>query len=304
MSDLTKIANSVGTDKGTTTGAAHGYTLIYEMLFRPLRHHDEVNLLELGLAIGGPELGGNENRPVAGSPSLELWLIYFRNAQIVGFDISDFSAIERESFTFVRGDAGKPSDLDKLTALNREFDVIIDDASHASFHQQLGLATLFKLLKPGGLYIIEDMGWRPQAYERTLPPVETTAKLLADFLRTGDLHPSAAITPAAALELKRSISSLILVDESTLTVMADNFNKRFGHAPVQRAGWRTSSVISRLLNPYFWLFNIRHIYQSAEGSGFTIHQAVKLAIIQKTDSTDPPESTPSGRPPRTHRPDA
>jgi hypothetical protein len=94
------------------------------------------------------------------------------------------------------------------------------------------------------------------------------------------------------------------VDESTLTVMADNFNKRFGHAPVRRAGWRTSSVISRLLNPYFWLFNIRHVYQSAEGSGFTIHQAVKLAIIQKTDSTDPPESTHSGRSPRTHRPDA
>jgi hypothetical protein len=43
-----------GTDKGTVSGDAQGYTLVYEMLFAPMRDRP-INLLEIGLAIGGPE---------------------------------------------------------------------------------------------------------------------------------------------------------------------------------------------------------------------------------------------------------
>jgi SAM-dependent methyltransferase len=37
------------------------------------------------------------------------------------------------------------------------FDIIIDDGSHDVAHQQMTFGKLFDLLKPGGIYIIEDM---------------------------------------------------------------------------------------------------------------------------------------------------
>jgi SAM-dependent methyltransferase len=46
---------------------------------------------------------------------------------------------------------------DKIVDLKRKFDIIIDDGSHRHDHQQKTLSALFKFLKPGGLYIIEDL---------------------------------------------------------------------------------------------------------------------------------------------------
>lgn len=285
MGELTRLANTFGTDKGTTTGAAHGYSLIYDTVLGPMRRYPRVDLLELGLAIGGPELGGNADRLTSGSPSVDLWLNYFDNAHVVGFDISDFSEIRHDRFQFIRGDGGRQEDLDQVAALNRQFDVIIDDASHASYHQQLGLAALFKLLKPGGLYIIEDLGWRPSGYEASLPKVWTTAKVLTQFMRTGEFVASPAISQSAARELRANVSSVQLYDESLLNAIADTYNRRFGRASVRRSGWRGRIGLSRSLSPYYWLFNLRRFRQSLDGEEFAMHHSVKLAILQRMDVT-------------------
>lgn len=282
MSHLTQIANSVKTDKGTVTGAAHGYTLVYDMLLTHMRQLDRVNLLEMGLAVGGPELGGDINRSISGSPSVDLWLTYFKNAQMIGFDISNFFAIKHDRFRFVRGDSGKQSDLEQIIKLNQKFDVIIDDASHASYHQQLGLANLFKQLKPGGFYIIEDLDWQPDVYEASLPKVPTTSKLLVNFMRTGEIDSSIAIPHSVANELTKQIASVTLFDESTLRTNAHNYNHRFGIKLPQRVGWRDQDSLSRLINPYFWLFNARRLHQSLIGEEFAMQQSVKLAILQRT----------------------
>ncbi len=47
----------------------------------------------------------------------------------------------------------------------KDVDIIIDDASHASHHQQNAFVTLFPKLRSGGLYIIEDLRWQRPAYE-------------------------------------------------------------------------------------------------------------------------------------------
>ena len=60
-----------------------------------------------------------------------------------------------------------------------EFDIIIDDASHASHHQQNGFLELFPRLKSGGLYIIEDLRWQPETYEK--PGITKTAALFRSF---------------------------------------------------------------------------------------------------------------------------
>ena len=38
-----------------------------------------------------------------------------------------------------------------------DFDIIIDDCGHLSDQQQFSMAYLFPFLKPGGIYIIEDL---------------------------------------------------------------------------------------------------------------------------------------------------
>ncbi len=171
-SPLTEIGNQVKTDKATVVKSAHGYTLVYDHLFEPLQDKP-LHLLELGLCIGGPETGAPASREVEAAPSLELWQNYFANAQIYGFDISDFTGFQNDRFSFRQGDCGNRADLEAISDWKTDFDVIIDDASHASYHQLLTFEVLFPRLKPGGLYIIEDTHWQPQMIERALPPCPT-----------------------------------------------------------------------------------------------------------------------------------
>lgn len=290
---ITELANELGTDKGTQIGAAHGYSLVYELLFSSLRDKSRVNILEMGLAIGGPELGGDVDRDIAGAPSVDTWLRYFPNSHVTGFDISDFSVLRHERFSFVRGDSGNREDLEKLKfvtetldceaggASNKRFDIIIDDASHASYHQQLGLAVLFELLKPGGLYVIEDLSWQPQGIELELPRVPRTTELLARFASSGVFPNSNAISNEAAILLEREISSVSLFEESLLNSMADSYNRRFGLPRILRPGWRGRGGLERVLDPYFWLFCMRRFKQSITRQEFVNHQSVKLAVLQR-----------------------
>jgi SAM-dependent methyltransferase len=281
MSSFTALANSAGSDKGTQIGTAHGYSILYDTLFAPLRHLPRVDILEMGLAIGGPELGGDINRKVSNSPSVNAWLQFFEKPEIVGFDISDFSTIRHDNFVFVRGDSGNRSDLEQLLELGRRFDVILDDASHASYHQQLALAMLFDALKPGGFYIIEDLSWQPSEMEDELPKVSRTAQLLSKLLVNGCLPTSAAINDAEARFIEREVSGIWLFDESYLNALGDSFNRRNGLPSIQRQGWRGDAALKRLVSPYFWLFSARRFVQGLSGTESVNWKSVKLAVLQK-----------------------
>lgn len=281
MSSFTSLANDEDTDKGTQAGAAHGYSLVYDALFAPLRQLPRTDILEMGLAIGGPELDGNIDRKVTSSPSVNAWLEYFEAPNVVGFDISDFSSVQHENFTFVRGDSGKRHDLEQLRALERSFDIIIDDASHASYHQQLALAVLFDTLKPGGFYIIEDLSWQPAKMERELPSVPLTSKLLSELLLNGRCPTSAALSDEEARRIERDTASVWLFDESYLNANGDSFNLRNGLPAASRKGWREQSALKRLISPYFWLFSARRFTQGLSGAESINWQSVKLAVLQR-----------------------
>ncbi|MEQ8268840.1 MAG: hypothetical protein RH982_16720 [Parvibaculum sp.] len=227
---LTELANRYGTDKGTQTKEAHGYSLVYDLLFSGFRL-GEFNLLEIGLAIGGPELGGDPGREVVRSPSVEMWIEHFPHARIYGADISDFSKLDYDRFTFTQVDCSKPEDVRRILGLGVKFDIIIDDASHASYHQQVTLANLFPALKPGGLFIIEDLHWQPGEYERSLPQVPKTADWLATLLKAGELTPTAGVTADQARLLSREIQSLSLYTKAELDEGAHQFNRSHALPP-------------------------------------------------------------------------
>ncbi len=203
--NLTVLANKYGSDKGTTVGNAHHYTLFYETLLAPRRASIK-RMLEIGLLRNGPEVGASADRETGDLPSVRMWMDYFPNAIIHGFDISDFSFFQDPRFVFTRGDAGDGGHLDRIVQSGEIFDFIIDDGSHASFHQQLTFMKMFPHLAPGGIYIIEDLDWQPEAYEASLPYTLRTADVVQYWFRMGRfpdlpgwLEPFAALSNDVAI---------------------------------------------------------------------------------------------------------
>lgn len=168
---LTQIASKYPTDKGVMIFPFLSYTRHYADLFEKIRHQ-ELNILEIGLARRGIR-----NSAGYTCPSLEMWLEYFPNAKLYGFDIDDFSAVNLPRTTIVRGDQGKPEDLMRIIDICPKFNIIIDDGSHASFHQQITLKTLFPFVESQGLYIIEDLFYQPPI-EKALPVKMKTIAVL------------------------------------------------------------------------------------------------------------------------------
>ncbi|UXX82030.1 hypothetical protein [Roseovarius pelagicus] len=174
--NLTDLADRYGSDKGSTK---HRYTELYHMLFHPYRQR-KINFLEMGLLIGGPEHGIDKDRKTTDVPSIRMWLEYFPKANIHGLDVSDFSWFEHERFTFHRCDMDDRAEIARTMDAMDAPDIVIDDASHASHHQQNAFLEIFPKLKSGGLYIIEDLRWQPDPYE--VPGITKTAALLRSFI--------------------------------------------------------------------------------------------------------------------------
>ncbi|MFN3258934.1 MAG: hypothetical protein ACE37J_00090 [Pikeienuella sp.] len=202
---LTALADRFGSDKGSRK---HRYTELYHMLFSPFRDR-AVTLLEMGLMIGGPEHGASADREVAEPPSVAMWLEYFPKGCVIGLDVSDFSAHQTERFRFIRCDMDSRANIDRaaaeIAALGAP-DIVIDDASHASAHQQDAFLALFPVLKSGGLYVIEDLRWQPPAYEARRKGFTKTAALFQSFLTTGEFAHADPAYATAMNALRPSIS--------------------------------------------------------------------------------------------------
>ena len=100
-------------------------------------------------------------------PSLEMWRSYFANAAIFGFDIDDFSSVKLDRCMILQGDMSSSDDLSRLIqAVGRPIDVLIEDGSHASHHQQIALGWLFPHIRSKEIYVIEDLHWQDPRVER------------------------------------------------------------------------------------------------------------------------------------------
>jgi hypothetical protein len=141
--DLTSLAIIYQTDKW----GRHAYTPIYTQWFGPLRYKP-IHLLEIGV-------GGN-TRAHAGGNSLRMWKYYFPKGMITGIDIHDKSALKEHRIHIYQGNQADASFLIYVNTKEGPFDIIIDDGSHMQSHIIASFETLFPLLKPGGIYVIED----------------------------------------------------------------------------------------------------------------------------------------------------
>ena len=149
----TKINNLLDNwDGGYGTDKAYmGYQPFYERYFKPIKDKN-IKLLEIGVQKGG---------------SLRLWRDYLPKSQIYGIDI--VGKFRKESGDRIQVcapvDAGSREDLSKLIDdIGGDFDIMIDDGSHCMYDHQVSLGFLFKHLKPGGIFAIEDLSCQDFIY--------------------------------------------------------------------------------------------------------------------------------------------
>lgn len=140
---LEDLAFAYATDKSHDD---HKYTDLYSMLLDPLRD-STTNITEVGIASG---------------QSLWMWHEYFSLATVWGLDLR-VSARLREVFGSMNRvhlltcDATSPEALAAVGFANESMDIIVDDGLHEADANQRVLLNMWPLLRPGGLYFMEDI---------------------------------------------------------------------------------------------------------------------------------------------------
>ena len=141
----------------------HPYALIYDLLFKDLKVD---SIFEIG--VGAIPLMGQYIKDYKTGASLYVWRDYFPDAQVYGMDNRDDAMIEGEPrITTFLGDSTNPDDVTRITSGIAPFDIVIDDGSHYSGDQVATAHLFLPLVKPGGLYFIEDVP-KPDTIKRAL----------------------------------------------------------------------------------------------------------------------------------------
>lgn len=104
----------------------------------------KVNVLEIGIYSGG---------------SLGMWRAYFGDdSHIFGVDIEPAcKSYESKDVTVFIGDQGDREFWRKFKGSVAGIDILIDDGGHTPEQQQITLEEMLPFLRPGGVYLCEDI---------------------------------------------------------------------------------------------------------------------------------------------------
>ena len=122
---------------------SHNYSEFYDKYFKNFKK-DKINLLELGSHEG---------------KGLASFFFYFPNSDLIGANINPFQMqFSSKRLTELFVDVSSSRSIHSLSDyLKKDLDIIIDDASHNLKDILTAFGILFKKLKSGGCYVIEDM---------------------------------------------------------------------------------------------------------------------------------------------------
>jgi len=157
--ELVKFAVNA-TKRGTDKFTDHAYEGIYWLAFVDLYQQNKSfletpRIWEIGLGCG---------MSLGTGGSAFLWRAMFPKGKIhiFEYDKSCGQAWAKENPTTAIvhfGDQSNPEQL--LQAINntgeKEFDIMIDDGGHVPPNTKISLVTLWPFLKPGGVYVLEDI---------------------------------------------------------------------------------------------------------------------------------------------------
>lgn len=136
---------------GTDKQSNHAYGDAYEAIFDGFRYSDRHNFAGREHAKLVLEIG------VADGSSMLAWREAFPAATVVGLDVHPPCRLDgsTDRLEFIQGDQRSKADCLRAAA-GRQFDFICEDATHELDANLLTLFWLWRFVKPGGIYVIEE----------------------------------------------------------------------------------------------------------------------------------------------------
>ena len=144
---------------GTDKVSNHNYAAAYESLF------PDRDAIRLVMEVG-----------VAGGAGMLAWREIFQRADIVGLDIHPCAACPAERLEFHLGDQRRQVDCARAAA-GRQFDFILDDATHMLENNLLTMFWLWPFVRPGGVYVVEEFA-NVGAYRKNITALWPQAEIL------------------------------------------------------------------------------------------------------------------------------
>ena len=134
------------------------HRLMVEDIVALRRNEDIKRIIDIGIFKGG---------------SMALYALIFAPKKLVGIEHSSIPEEQLEKFIQQRDWQDKvrsyygtnQADVNRITKIvkaefgDEPLDLVVDDASHYYVETRTSFELLFPLLRPGGIYIIEDWGW-------------------------------------------------------------------------------------------------------------------------------------------------
>ena len=155
--EMCRVMTKYGSDKGRL----NNYTPVYSALFKE-RCKQPLRVLELGLGTNNPDAPSNMG--VFGSPgaSLRGWRELFPHALLYGADIDRAILFQEDRIMTFYCDQLDRSSIRELWLhpdLQDGMDIIIEDGLHTFEANVSFLEGSLDHLRPGGIYVAEDIMW-------------------------------------------------------------------------------------------------------------------------------------------------
>ena len=204
---VVQLAQKYDTDKKMNDGKkcfngilGHDYAVHYDNVLKNL---EVSTMLEIGVSWGA---------------SIKMWDEYFdRKTLIYGVDINEKrfrrKNLETPNIKIRLGDQGSIPFLEGFKDIS--FDFIVDDGSHRMKHQQVSFKTLFKYLRSGGVYVIEDLHTSKHKHFYDSKNETTTIELLKN-LKAGKQYKSNYLTEEEYQYLLLNVESVDLFVNNTI----------------------------------------------------------------------------------------
>ena len=151
--ELAECLKRHGSDKATR----HSYHKAYAGLLAG-RRHEPLRILEIGIGTNDPAVPssmGTTGRPGA---SLRAWREWGPRFEVFGADVDKNILFQDDRIRTFWVDQTDPKSFAELEALGHgSFDLIIDDGLHRPDANLNTLAFAQKMLKPDGIFVVEDI---------------------------------------------------------------------------------------------------------------------------------------------------
>jgi hypothetical protein len=117
--------------------------------------------------------------------------------------------VQYDNIRILIGDQANPHDLKQLQ--DRKYHLIIDDAYHASKHQQITFKTLWNNVESGGFFIIEDLHYQPEPE----PPTCVKTRVMFEAWAKGNYITTEWISADDITDIVKTLKSIDFYDSRT-----------------------------------------------------------------------------------------